>query len=182
MQITRRRIALAVLVLGFVAGTTWALVTGRVSIVSIRLWLESLGAAGPPLFVGVFVLGALIGLPGMAFVIGGRLAFGPALGFLLGYGGGLLACLAPFLLARRLGRGGSNPWRPKIAIVRRAFETLESRPIRSVLVLRLVLWFNPPLSYTLALSKIPTRAYLTGCALALAPVVALAVFATGWFV
>ena len=37
------------------------------------------------------------------------------------------------------------------------------------------------LSYALALSAIPTRSYLAGCALALAPVVALAVFATGWF-
>ncbi len=182
MQLTRRRIAIALLALGFIAGATWAVVTGRVSIESIRVWLESLGSAGPPLFVLVFVLGALIGLPGMAFVVGGRLAFGPELGFLLGYGGGLLACLTPFLLARRIGRTETNPWRPKIAIVRRAFEELESRPIRSVLVLRLVLWFNPPLSYALALSAIPTRAYATGCALALAPVVALAVFATGWFV
>lgn len=182
MKLTRRRIAIALLALAFVSGTTWAIVTGRVSIESIRVWLESLGAAGPLLFVGVFVLGALIGLPGMAFVIGGRLAFGPELGFVLGYGGGLLACLAPFALARRIGRTTTNPWRPKLAIVRRAFERLESHPIRSVLVLRLILWFNPPLSYALALSKIPTRAYITGCAIALAPVVGLAVFATGWFI
>ena len=183
MQLTRRRIAIAVLAVVFLSGATWAMATGRVSIGSIHAWLLSLGNAGPPLFVGVFVLGALLGLPGMAFVVGGRLAFGPELGFVLGYFGGLLACLAPFLLARRIGRtGDATPWRPKTALVRRAFESLESRPIRSVVVLRLVLWFNPPLSYALALSKIPTRAYLTGCALALAPVVGLAVFATGWFV
>ncbi|MEJ7604290.1 MAG: VTT domain-containing protein [Kofleriaceae bacterium] len=182
MKITRRRVALAMLALAFVAGTTWALVTGRVSVGSIRIWLESLGSAGPLLFVLVFVLGALIGLPGMAFVIGGRLAFGPTLGFLLGYGGGMLACLAPFLLARRIGRTDATPWRPRFRLLRRALESLESRPIRSVFMLRLVLWFNPPLSYALALSAISTRSYLAGCALALAPVVALAVFATGWFV
>lgn len=181
MLVTRRRLALAMLAVAFFAGTTWALVTGRVSVESIRVWLESLGSAGPLLFVGVFMLGALIGLPGMAFVIGGRLAFGPELGFLLGYGGGLLACLAPFLLARRIGRTDAVPWRPKLLLLRRALDSLEARPIRSVFVLRLVLWFNPPLSYALALSAIPTRSYLAGCALALAPVVALAVFATGWF-
>ena len=59
---------------------------------------------------------------------------------------------------------------------------VESHPLRAVVVLRLVLWFNPPLSYALALTSIPLRAYVAGCAIALAPVVAAAVLAIGWLV
>ena len=66
--------------------------------------------------------------------------------------------------------------------MRRAFEMIESHPLRAVIVLRLILWFNPPLSYALAMTSVPVRAYVAGCAVALAPVVAAAVFATGWFV
>ena len=56
-----------------------------------QAWLDAQGPWGPVVFVGAFVLGSLIGLPGMAFVIGGRLAFGPYLGFVVGFGGGMLA-------------------------------------------------------------------------------------------
>ena len=42
------------------------------------------------------------------------------------------------------------------------------------------LWFNPPLSQALAFTTLPLRTYVAACALALAPVVAIAVVATGW--
>jgi uncharacterized membrane protein YdjX (TVP38/TMEM64 family) len=180
-RITARRLAVGVLVIAFVTGAVWAYATGRVSISSIEHWLESLGSAAPVLFVCAFVIGSMIGLPGMAFVIGGRLAFGPELGFALGYGAGLLACTVPFATARRLRRGQPSTWRPRNRLAARAFDMLETHPLRSVIALRLVLWFNPPLSYALALTPVPGRAYFAGCAIALLPVVALAVFATGWF-
>ena len=63
---------------------------------------------------------------------------------------------------------------------RRMFDLLETHPFRAVLALRLVLWFNPPLSYALALTTVPLRTYVAACALALAPVVAIAMVATGW--
>jgi uncharacterized membrane protein YdjX (TVP38/TMEM64 family) len=181
--VTGRRVLLAVLVAAFVAGAAWAYATGRVTPGSIEAWLESLGPAAPALFVGAFVAGAMIGLPGMVFVVGGRLAFGAETGFVLGYGGGLLACIVPFATARGL-RGGRTavPWQPRNRHLRRALELVEARPLRAVLLLRLVLWFNPPLSYSLAVTGVSARTYALGSALALAPVVALAVIATGWFV
>ncbi|MGN6109257.1 MAG: TVP38/TMEM64 family protein [Kofleriaceae bacterium] len=181
VSLSQRRIAIGVLVACFVGGAVWAGATGRVSIASIERWLESLGPLAPVLFTGAFVLGSLIGLPGMAFVIGGRLAFGAELGFVLGYGAGLVACTVPFAIARTLRRDGNSAWRPRNRHVARAFALLDRHPLRAVIALRLVLWFNPPLSYALALTPVPWRAYLAGCAIALAPVVAVAVFATGWF-
>jgi uncharacterized membrane protein YdjX (TVP38/TMEM64 family) len=178
----RARLAavLAVLVAAFVGGAGWAYATGRVSAGAIEAWLGSLGPAAPALFVAAFVGGSLLGLPGIAFVVGGRLAFGAEAGFALGYVAGVLACLVPFAAARRLRGAGPAPWLPRSRHLRRALDLVESHPLRAVVLLRLVLWFNQPLSYALAMTRLRAHAYVAGCALALAPVVALAVLATGW--
>jgi uncharacterized membrane protein YdjX (TVP38/TMEM64 family) len=132
-------------------------------------------------FIGAFIAGSLVGLPGMAFVVGARLAFGPWVAFAVGYIGGVLATMLPFLIARRLRRAGSNPWHPKQRHLARAFAELEHHPFRTVLVLRLVMWFNPPVSYALAFTSVPVRTYIAACAIALAPVVAAGMIATSWF-
>ncbi len=177
-----RRAGIGALVVVFVAIAVYAWRTGAVTPSSIKAWLVSLGPWGPVIFVGAFSVGTTLGLPGMAFVVGARLAFGPWLGLALGYGGGLLAISLPFLMARLLGRNRQTPWRPKRPALRRAFDQLETHPYRSVIVLRLILWFNPPISYALAFTPIRFGAYLLACAIALAPVVIAANLATSWFV
>jgi uncharacterized membrane protein YdjX (TVP38/TMEM64 family) len=178
---TARRAILAVLVVAFVASaiTLWA--TGLITPRKVGAWLDSLGPAAPAIYVAVFVAGSFFTLPGMAFVVGGRLAFGPYLGFAVGYTGGVLAVLLPFLLARRLRSAGADPWRPKQKYLARAMAEVERHPFRTVLLLRLVLWFNSAASYALAFGPIPFRTYAAACAIALAPVVAAAVIATSWF-
>jgi len=177
-----RRVAIGALIVVFVLVAVYVWQTGAVSASSIRAWLESLGPWGPVVFLAAFVGGSMVGLPGMAFVIGARLAFGPWLGFGLGYVGGMLAISMPFLLARALRRKAAKPWRPKAKLIDRAFEQLETHPVRAMIVLRLLLWFNPPVSYALALGPIRYRDYVLGSAIALAPVVAAGNLATGWFV
>ena len=125
-----KRVLVAVLIAGFVGGTAWAVATGRASAASVEAWLRALGPAAAALIVGAFVVGALLGLPGMVFVIGGRLAFGAQAGFALGYGAGLLACLVPFALARGLRGGRAEPWIPRNRHLRRALELVESHPLR----------------------------------------------------
>ena len=83
-------------------------------------------------------------------------------------------------MARRLGRTRVEPWRPKNRHLARALGLVERHPFRAVLLLRLVLWFNSPLSYAMAFTPIRLRTYVVGCACALAPVVAFAMVATGW--
>lgn len=177
-----RRVLLGVIVAAFVAGAVYLWRTGAVTPTTVRDWLDSLGPAAPLLFIGAMIGGAFVGLPGMAFVVGGRLAFGPSLGFVVGFGGGLLAVSLPFVLARRLrGAGSGTPWRPSHPWLARMFSMIETHPVRAVIVLRLILWFNPPLSYALAFVKISYGQYIAACAVALAPVVAIAMIATGWF-
>jgi uncharacterized membrane protein YdjX (TVP38/TMEM64 family) len=178
---TIRRLALGVLGLAFVGGAIYLWRSGSVTPASVRAWLDSLGRAAPVLFVAAFVLGSFVGLPGIAFVVGGALAFGPWLGFVLGYVAGLCAVTVPFLAARRLRRPDALPWRPRNRHAARAFALIETHPFRGVLVLRLLLWFNPPLSYALAFAPVPFRTYLAACSLALTPVVAIAIVTTTWF-
>ncbi len=177
-----RRAGLALLVVAFVAIAVYAWESGAITPTAIKTWLVSLGPWGPVIFAGAFGLGTTVGLPGMAFVVGARLAFGPWLGLALGYGGGLLAVSLPFLTARVLGRNRVATWRPKQPLLRRAFDQLEAHPLRAVIVLRLFLWFNPPISYALAFAPLRFRTYLLGCAVALVPVVVAANLATSWFV
>lgn len=176
-----RRVLIGAFVVVFVAGAVYLWQTGQVTPATVGAWLESLGPGAPLLFVAAMIGGAFVGLPGMAFVVGGRLAFGPYVGFAVGYTGGLLAVTLPFLLARRLRGAGRDPWRPRHPVLLRIFAMLETHPFRAVVLLRLVLWFNPPLSYALAFMAMPARTYVAACAVALAPVVAAAMVATSWF-
>lgn len=179
---TARRVVLGLIAAAFVVGAVTLWRTGAVTPTTVAAWLESLGPVAPALFIAAFVAGSFVGLPGMAFVIGGRLAFGPYVGFAVGLGGGMLAVTVPFVIARRMRRAGSDPWRPKHRHLRRMFDMLETHPFRAVFALRLVLWFNPPLSYALAFTTLPLRTYVAACAVALAPVVLIAMLATSWFI
>jgi hypothetical protein len=88
--------------------------------------------------------------------------------------------VVPFATARRLRGGGAAPWRPRNRHLGRAFDMVETYPLRAVIVLRLVLWFNPPLSYALAMTGVPPRAYVAGCGRGRAPGVGRARVGTGW--
>ena len=176
-----RRVAIALLALTFVIGAIAAWRYGLTT-ATMRAWLDSLGPAGPILFVIAFGMGSLVGVPGMAFVVAGRLAFGEALGLGLGYAGGVLACLTPFTAARLLGGGHDTVWSPRNAWLQRLIAMVDRHPIRALAALRVFFWFNAPLSYTLALTRIPWRGYALGCAIGIVPCVCLGVFATGLFV
>ncbi len=176
-----RRVAIGALVVVFVVIAVYVWRTEAVTPRSIRAWLESLGPWGPIVFVAAFVGGSLVGLPGMAFVIGARLAFGTWVGLACGYVGGLCAVTMPFVLARLLKRRAAQPWRPKQKQLEKLILLLETHPLRAMILIRLFFWFNPPVSYALALTTVRFRDYLLGAAIALLPVVTAGNLATGWF-
>lgn len=141
--------------------------------------LLALGCFAPPLFLLVFAAGELMHLPGILFVLVARLVFGPSLGFVLGYAGALLAVTLSFTVGRYVvaaARSSKEPWRPKWRILRRTFERLEAHPVKTIAVLRLVLWLAPPLSYALASTSVRGRDHFVGTALGLViPVAAVAI-------
>jgi phospholipase D1/2 len=175
------RALVGVLLAACIGGALYLWRTGNLQPTAVRAWLDTLGPIAPVALVGAFIAGAFLGVPGVVFVVAGRLAFGPWGGFVAGYVGGLLAVLSPFITARLLRRVVAEPMKPRHRWIARAFEQVEHRPVRAVLLIRLVVWYNAPVSYALAITEIRLRAYALGCALALAPVTAMVVSATGWF-
>jgi uncharacterized membrane protein YdjX (TVP38/TMEM64 family) len=141
--------------------------------------LLALGCFAPPLFLVLFAAGELLHLPGILFVLVARVVFGPSLGFVLGYGGALLALTLAFAVARQVvsaARATKEPWRPKWRLLRRAFDRVESHPIQTIALLRLVLWLSPPLSYALASTGVRARDHVIGTAIGIVlPVLGVAV-------
>jgi uncharacterized membrane protein YdjX (TVP38/TMEM64 family) len=146
---------------------------------TVQRELLALGILAPPLFLLLFALGELLHLPGILFVVAARVVFGPTLGFALGYVGAVFAVTISFTVARQLlaaARATREPWRPRWRVLRRAFERVESYPIGTIAILRLVLWLAPPLSYALASSGVRAKDHFVGTALGLVvPVLGVAV-------
>jgi uncharacterized membrane protein YdjX (TVP38/TMEM64 family) len=136
--------------------------------------VQRAGAWGIVLYVVLFAVAELLHVPGVVLVAAGILAFGPALGFLVSFGAALVSVTVSFLVVRAVG-GVPPTERIRWAWARRVLDHLEERPVRSVILLRLVFWMFPPLNYALALSPLRLRDYLVGSALGL--LVPLAVMA-----
>jgi len=113
-------------------------------------------------------------VPGAAFLIGARVAYGPGMGFVWAYLGALAAITLSFVIVRAVGGQalGEIRWAP----MRKALAKLDERPVRTVVILRSVLMLAPPLNYALAMSRVRFRDYFTGSAIGLAAPVALWVF------
>ncbi|MCP4908019.1 MAG: TVP38/TMEM64 family protein [bacterium] len=137
---------------------------------------ESVRAAGPwgaGLYIVLFSLGELDHIPGIMFVAAGILAYGKLFGFALGLLGAIVSVSFSFIVVRTL--GGQHAVNIRSKSLRRVMTHLDRRPIRTVFILRSLLFISPALNYALALTKLPFRDYLIGSALGLtSPVLAMA--------
>jgi uncharacterized membrane protein YdjX (TVP38/TMEM64 family) len=104
-------------------------------------------------------------VPGLVFVAAAVLVWGRIAGAALAYGGALVAVSFSFAVVRAI--GGQPLGELKQKWVRATLAQLDKRPIRTVALLRLVLWIAPALNYALALSPIRYREYVIGSAIGL---------------
>jgi uncharacterized membrane protein YdjX (TVP38/TMEM64 family) len=176
-----RQVVLAIVLVALVGTGVWLGHTGHLTQAAVGGWVRSHGAWSAPAFVGAFVVGELLHLPGMIFIAVARAAFGAVNGFFLGYGASILAVTAPFLLVRGMRTTRERAWQPRWRLLRRLLEGVEKHPVRSVAVLRLILWLSPPLDYALAFTSIRTRDYVLGSALGLAPCIGAVIWGLGWW-
>jgi len=153
---------------GVLSGATQGL-----TVDSVRDAISGAGLLGVGLFLGAFALGTLVQIPGMLFVIAAALAWGQALGAIVALVGAVLSVTISFILVRRV--GGQMLTEIERPFVKRVLVHLDTRPVRTIFLLRTVLWVAPPLNYALALSGVSRRAYVVGSALGLViPVTAAA--------
>jgi uncharacterized membrane protein YdjX (TVP38/TMEM64 family) len=141
----------------------------------IRSAVESAGPWGFLIFTALFSVGELVHVPGWVFIGVATLLWGSLLGGIVSYVAGLVSVSVAFLLVRRAGGQAltsiERPW------MKKALLRLETRPVLTVVVLRLFLFMTPAVNYALALTPLRFRDFLLGSALGLIPGVIL--FASG---
>lgn len=171
---TARLVLLALLAAGLLVLGRLTGVADRLSASGLEATVAAAGPLGPAIYVAAFCVGSLLYLPGLAFVAAAVAAWGRAPGALLALGGAVISVTVSFLVVRAI--GGQPLAEVRSALMRRLLARLESHPVTTVIVLRLIFFMGAPLNYALALSTIGWRPYLLGSALGLI----LPVLASAW--
>lgn len=138
--------------------------------------VESAGALGPILFVALIVAlfpVFLIGPPVWA-----SLALWPApLAILYSSVGCFVASVIFYALARSLGQEWAQPRIPDK--VRKYEDRLIAHPVRTIIVMRLLIWANPAVDLLIGVSRVRRRDYLLATAVGLLPATAAQVLVVG---
>lgn len=127
--------------------------------------------SGLAIFVLVFALGNLIQIPGWVFLAAAVLALGRTWGGLATYVAASISCVVSFLVIRFV--GGDALRQLDNRVVTRILRRLDSHPVGSILLSRVVFQTLPALNYALAMSGVGFRAYLLGTLLGLPLPIAL---------
>ena len=110
-------------------------------------------------------MGNLIQIPGWVFLAAAVLTLGRIWGGLATYVAASISCALTFFTIRLVGGDALRQLKSKTAV--RILGQLDARPIRSVILLRVLFQTVPALNYALALSGIRFRQYFTGTLLGL---------------
>jgi uncharacterized membrane protein YdjX (TVP38/TMEM64 family) len=147
----------------------------HVNLAFVRAQFQGHVAQGLLLFALLFSLGNLIQVPGWIFLAAAVLALGRAWGGAATLLAAIVSACVSFAILRALGGDALRELPGRLAA--RAFAQLDSHPVRSVALLRLVMGTAPPLNVALALSGVRFRDYLAGSLIGLpVPIAAYALF------
>lgn len=127
---------------------------------SLQTKMRDAGITGILIFLGVFVVGTLMNIPGFLFIIVALLVYGYGMGIPIAYGGAFLSVLVHFLVIRSI--GGKPLGEIKRPFIRKMMKKLEDQPVKTVTILRILLFVSPPANYALALSKVKLSDFIVG--------------------
>ena len=122
-------------------------------------------------FVLLFSVGNLIQVPGWVFLAAAVLTLGQFWGAMATYLAASTACWVTFVLIRLLGGNALRSFEGPLA--QRLFARLDTHPVQSMALLRLLFQTAPALNYALAMSGVGLRSYLIGTLLGLPLPIAL---------
>ena len=173
-----KRLRIAAVVLLFVGSLTVVKLTGLDAYLdreTIRVFMTEAGALGFLAFLGAFAFGQLSHVPAWVFIGAATISYPQPLGALASYVGAIVSVMVTFYVVRVI--GGQPIGDVKRPFVARALQRLETQPIRTVAVLRLVFNAASALNYALAMSRVRARDYAIGSALGLLiPVTVMSIF------
>lgn len=109
-------------------------------------------------FINLFALAGMIQIPGVIFLFASVLTLGKLWGAVITYFATLYGCSFLFILARKFGIH-KDASKIKIKLLNKLFNNLEKKPIKSLVVMRLIGQASPALNLGLAFSPIKFRDY-----------------------
>ena len=118
------------------------------------------GPWGFLMFAGLFALGSFIQIPAMLFVLAAILTYGQIEGTILGFFGVVIAMTFNYFFIRLI--GGKILKEIKNRRLRKILQKLDAYPIRTIIILRLVLWASPFLNHTLAMAGVKPKDFIIG--------------------
>lgn len=129
--------------------------------------VEGLGWQGFLLFAGLFVLGGALIIPPAIFVVAAGLLWSFPAALHISFLGGMAAASLGFFLSRYVARDFFAAHIPKR--ISTFGNSQESSGIKTVVLLRLLFYFFPPVNWMLGLSRIRFRTYFLGSLLGALP-------------
>jgi len=140
-------------------------VLARFTAESIRGLLAGKGLWGVVAFTVLFSTGQLLRVPGPVFVVAAVAIHGRNFGMLIALLGALVSVNVTFAVVRTFAGGAlTDIQRP---FVRRLLSRIDSHPVMTVALLRLIFQTAPPLNYALPMTAVRWRDHLVGSVLGL---------------
>lgn len=124
-----------------------------------KLILEA-GGFGIALFVLFYALGILMNIPGVLYLFIGFMVYGELNGFLVVYLASFVAVMVHFFFVRFM--AGEALAEIKQPFIKKQMEKLQTHPIRTIMIIRVIFYVSPPANYALALSAVRTRDFILG--------------------
>ncbi len=123
------------------------------------------GAYGIVLFIIAYTVGTLMNIPGVIFLFIGFMVYKGFAGIAIGFIATIIAMVVHFFFVRLM--AGEALAEIKQPFIKKQMLKLTEHPIRTTVVLRLILFVSPPVNYALALSSIRFKDFILGSVIAL---------------
>ena len=141
--------------------------TEQLTVDGVRSAMREAGVLGFLVFVVTFSVGQLLYIPGFVFVAVAGLVYGPVWGSVASIVAATISVGVSFFIVRTI--GGQPLTQVTQPFAKKWLDRLEEQPVRSMIVIRLLLWAIPPVNYTLAMSGVSFRDYMLAAVIGMTP-------------
>ena len=130
---------------------------------NISTAIRESGPWGFLIFAALFALGSFIQIPAMLFVLAAILTYGQIEGTIYGFIGVVIAMTFNYYFIRMV--GGKVLTEIRNRRLRKILSKLDKHPIRTIIILRLLLWASPFLNHVLAMTAVKPKDFIIGSAI-----------------